>query len=248
MFCTKCGKEIPEVAKFCPACGLEVKKNKSIDINVAKEMQEKIVSNANENIDTEIITDDTIELKNSSEQIATPETKSKKSKIIGIIIILAVIVAIFKMCGAGLSQEDVLAYSDPNGTEVPVVVNHVSYNESFYVGFMDITLDITNVTEDDYRDMTFVALAWDRDGFPIEFDYTDDPYPYLMDCNNLGAFSTDQRSWQHGEYFEIGYISVFLAECTDFDGETWVNPVMEYVDEHKGEKLDETQLAYYVFE
>lgn len=169
------------------------------------------------------------------------ETRKMK-KLWGIMLLIAVL-SLCTACG----DEDYFAYSDNMGDDVPVIVTGVSYAPAFYTGFMDISLDIENTTETDYRDMTFVALAWDSDGFPIEFDYTDDPYPYLMSCNNLASNGTDSHTWQHAEYYEIEYMSVFLADCTDFEGYTWVNPAMEYINEHKGEKLDTTQLSYFIF-
>lgn len=249
MFCSKCGNELPDGALFCAKCGNdvgchEVKESEQNVAYIETPTEGRNRSNSNE-------TQSDIKLTN--------EKKTKKKKWLWIVVIFVVIIVLLNTCGGGSEDDgatisvddikvDYTALSDNTGTDVPVIVNQVSYAEAFYVGFTDITLDISNTTENDYRDMKFVALAWDKDGYPIKFKGTDDPYPYLMNCNNLGPNATEQRNWEYADYFEIRYISVFLAECTDFEGNTWVNPAMDYIDEHKGEKLETTQLSYYSFE
>lgn len=253
MFCKNCGNELSDGALFCPKCGSKIISNdeskfeKSID-SVEISTENKFESTNNE-------------LNNGSNMVNKQKKKSIKKKILYIILIIISLVLLLNMCSgdsehkddANVSLDDIIAesdyaeYSDNKGDDVPVIVNNVSYGESDFVGFMDIRLDVTNTTENDYRDMTFIALAWDSNGYPIEFDYTDDPYPYTMTCNNLGPNATEQYSWQHGEYYKIAYMSVFLVECTDFEGNTWKNPAMDYVDEHKGEKLQTTKLSYFTF-
>ena len=252
MFCSKCGNEISDGAIFCAKCG-----NKIVD-NEVKETE----YNTDSIEISSIIEPEISSNVNHTSSKSVKEKKSKKKKLLYIVVILIGLIVLCNTCGGGSEHDDdanvsvddvvkkvdYVACSDNQGVDVPIIVESVTYGEAFLAGYMDITLDIANTTENDYRDMTFVALAWDREGYPIQFYYTDDPYPYIMECNNLGPKATDQCNWDHPEYYDIGYMAVFLKECTDFEGNTWVNPVMEYVDEHKGEKLETTQLSYFTFE
>lgn len=44
MFCSKCGKDISEMAKFCPNCGCEVKKESVEPVQAAEVHTEKIIN------------------------------------------------------------------------------------------------------------------------------------------------------------------------------------------------------------
>lgn len=140
----------------------------------------------------------------------------------------------------------VIELSDNKGTDVDVVIESITYQDSYYVGFMDMYYKVNNLVDNNFKEVKFAVLAWDRDGFPLklnEVDYTD-----IVLINNLPSMGSEEYVHEIHQTLDIGYISMFMSEYTDFDGNTWVNPIMEEIKELEGTMLKDTNLSYFVFE
>lgn len=188
------------------------------------------------------------------------ENKMKK-KLLFSMMLVCLIGLLFVGCGGDDSDETTepafslpdFQYTNNDSEALPIKVTDVNIADSFYSGFVDLTLETENVTDKDYREATFAMLAWDNDGFPIQLDYANDGYiknPYL---ENVAAYEIESNTWQYnteefGPISEIGYMAIFLAEYTDFDGETWVNPVLDYITLNQGQKIEDYDGCYYTFE
>ena len=106
------------------------------------------------------------------------------------------------------------------------------------------------LTQTDYKDVSMVVLAWDSEGYPIkmcEMWGYDSNYVKYIGLENIGPKKTSEYSYTF-ETADIAYMSVFLSYYEDFDGNEWENPIIEEVEENKGQKLDKTELYYFTFQ
>ena len=94
MFCTKCGKEIPDGSAFCSACGAPVEAKEAVKAeNTAENVQEAVkAENAAENVQGALQSET-----NGNE----PEKKKKKGKAGAIIGVMAGLVAVLAVCVGG---------------------------------------------------------------------------------------------------------------------------------------------------
>lgn len=133
---------------YCPNCG---KENKASDL-FCSECGKSLQNNIQNHI--------------SIEEPAPNKPKKKKGLLLGIIAVVVVLFIV--IMGSGT---DDIEYSNNSGDELPIVVNQISYQEreSIWSGYINIniTFEIENLTQTDYRDVSMVVLAWDSKGYPI---------------------------------------------------------------------------------
>lgn len=147
---------------------------------------------------------------------------------------------------AGLMAGDQYILTKNDSRELPVIATAISYGETSYVGFTDVTVSIENTTDTDYKEVTFALLAWDRNGLPLKLDEVN--YTCYCSHDNLAAYESGDFTWQYGTAPDIGYMAFFLSEYTDFDGNTWTNPIIDKIPELEGNKLENSHIAYFTFE
>jgi len=171
--------------------------------------------------------------------------KMKKGVLLGIIAVVVVFFIVIMGSGA-----DDVEYTNNSGDELPIVVNHISYQESYWTGFMDITFEIENLTQTDYKNVSMAVLAWDSEGYPIKicgmYEYDAD-YVNYIGLENISPEEVSEYSYTF-ETADIAYMSVFLSYYEDFEGNEWENPIIEEIEENQGQKLDQTELYYFTFE
>ena len=130
--------------------------------------------------------------------------------------------------------EDDIEYTNNSGDELPIVVNQISYQESYWNGFMDITFEIENLTQTDYKNVSMAVLAWDSEGYPIRicgmYEYAPD-YVNYIGLENISPEKVSEYSYTF-ETADVAYMSVFLSYYEDFDGNKWENPIIEEVEEN----------------
>lgn len=162
-------------------------------------------------------------------------------------VIAAAVVLLIALAGSG---KDDMEYTNNSGDKLPIVVNGISYQDSFWTGFIDITFEIENLTQTDYKNVHMAVLAWDRDGYPIRLgsmsDFDPDYVSYIS-FENISPNRTSESSYTF-KSADIAYMSVFLSYYEDFSGKEWENPVIENVEKNQGQKLDETELYYFTFQ
>ncbi len=150
---------------------------------------------------------------------------------------------------ATVSMDDIkvsnLALSDNKGDEVPMVVNSISYQETF-TDFMNISYELENLTDTDYKEVKLAALAWDKDGFPLKLSSSEYTEYFIVD--NVKAKTVQGYTHQIADFIEIGHMSLFVCEYTDFEDNTWENPIMESISELEGNRLSDTDISYFTFE
>lgn len=241
--CPYCGKEVSSDAKFCIYCGKEMAKEKG---NVY------CVKCGKENASSDLFCSEcgkSLQDSNqnyiSIEETAPYKPKKKKGMLLGII---AVIVILFIVI-VGSGPEDI-EYTNNSEDQLPIVVNQISYQESYWTGYMDITFEIENLTQTDYKDVRLAVLAWDSEGYPIRlcgmYEYAPDYVSYIG-LENVSPAKVNEYSYTF-ETADIAYMSVFLSYYEDFNGNEWENPITEEVEENQGQKLDETELYYFTFQ
>lgn len=174
---------------------------------------------------------------------ATPN--KKKGLLFGI---LAVVTIIFIMI-ISLGEEDI-EYTNNSGENLPIVVNQISYQDSYWTGFMDITFEIENMSQTDYKDVRMAVLAWDSEGYPIRmcgmYEYAPDYVNYIK-LENISPGKVSEYAYTF-ENADIAYMSVFLTYYEDFNGNEWESPIIEEVEKKQGQKLEETELYYFTFQ
>ena len=172
------------------------------------------------------------------EQNAPP--KSKKKKWICIVAIIAVIIVIIKIFGSDNAE-----YTNNAGNKLPIVVNQVLVQEDFGT---EISVEVENITNTDYRKAYLAVLAWDSKGLPVElcgmYDFFEDSYVKYLGLENIGSKAADAYTFTF-ESADIEYISVFLDECEDFDGNKWENPFMKDIENYQGKKLEDMDIYYF---
>lgn len=178
------------------------------------------------------------------EEISLNKSQKKKWMFYGAIIVV-IILFIMTLCWGA----DDIEYTNNSGDKLPIVVNQISIQEN-WTGFIDITFEIENLTQTDYRDVRLAVLAWDSEGYPIrlcgmyEIDST---YVNYIDLENMSPEELDKYTYTF-EGADIKYMSVFVSYCQDFENEEWENPVIEDIEENQGKKLDETEIYYFTFQ
>lgn len=212
---------------YCPNCGKENTASNLFCIECGKSLQD--------NKQNHIYIEET-----------TPnKPKKKKRMLFGII---AVAVALFIVIVG--SEADDIEYSNNYGDDLPIVVNQISYQESFWTGYIDITFEIENLTQTDYKHVSMAVLAWDSEGYPIRicgmYEYDPD-YVNYIGLENISPEKVSEYSYTF-EAADIAYMSVFLSYYEDFDGNEWENPIIEEVEKNQGQKLVETELYYFMFQ
>lgn len=172
------------------------------------------------------------------------KTKMNRAILIGILVVV-IILSVVTMCGG---QEN-FEFSSNSGDKLPIVVNQISYQESFWTGYIDITFEIENLTQNDYKEASIAILAWDSEGYPIKICgmYEFDPdYVSYIGLENIRPREVKEATYNF-ETEDIAYMSVFLSHYTDFHNNEWENPIIKEVEEDQGQKLDETELYYFIF-
>lgn len=212
---------------YCPNCG---KENTASDL-FCSECGKSLQNNNQNHI--------------SIEEPTSNKPKKKKGLLFGIIAVVVVLFIVIMGSGA-----DDIEYTNNSGDELPIVVNQISYQESYWTGYMDITFEIENLTKTDYKDVSMAVLAWDSEGYPIRicgmYEYDPD-YVNYIGLENISPEKVGEYSYTF-ETADIAYMSVFLSYYEDFDGNEWENPIIEEVEENQGQKLDETELYYFTFQ
>lgn len=236
MFCENCGKEIKDSEKFCQNCGQPISQMNSTSQTYSNVRNKNNIS----------------------------ETKGKKIvEIIGIIVVVVIIAMIIKNnisdtkpdgeigvdkeINTGLKKVIDVEYSNNAGMKLPITVDGVSIDSAW--GFTDITLQLTNLTDRDYRELCFVFMAWDENGLPINlegmYEYDGGDYLRFLSVDNMAANSTKEVEWSITQNDNISYVSVFLVSYTDFDGVEWENPILDDVREMGGKPLEDVPIYYY---
>lgn len=212
---------------YCPNCGKENKESDLFCTKCGKSLQD---DNQNHT-----------PVKKSTRN----KPKKKKGKLFWFIAVVVILYIVFMGSGA-----DDIDYANYSGDELPIVVNQVLIQESYSYGFMDITFEIANLTETDYKDVSMAVLAWDSEGYPIRMCgmwHVESDYVNYIGLENISPKKVSEYTYTF-EMADIAYMSVFLASYEDFNGNEWENPIMEEVEKNKGQKLDDTELYYFVFE
>lgn len=141
------------------------------------------------------------------------------------------------------------AYTCNNLNEmVPVRIRYESlgYRQRSYGGALSIGYRIENITDKPYKEVVFAILAWDQDGFPLKLNTVD--YTIYCSHNNIEPFENENYSNTMQDMYydgEIEYMSCFPVSYTDFDGNKWINPVMDHIDDWEGKLLEDTPVCYY---
>lgn len=175
----------------------------------------------------------------------TPETQKKERRIFfGIIAAIILLIAILG------SRTNDAEYTNNFGDKLPIVVNEISYQSSFWTGYLDITFEIENLTQTDYRTANLAVLAWDSEGYPIRicgmFELEPDYVNYIS-LENLGPKKMSKQTYTI-EDADIAYMSVFLSYYEDYNGKEWTSPIIEKVEKNQGQKLSEAKLCYFAFQ
>lgn len=213
---------------YCPNCG---KENTSSDL-FCSECGKSLQDNNQNRI--------------SVEETVPNKQKKKTGMLLGIIAVIVILFIMIVDSGSGDME-----YTNNSGDNLPIVVNQISYQDSYWAGFMDITFEIENLTQTDYKHVSLAVLAWDSEGYPIricgmyEFDDTD--YVNYIGLENVSPAKVNEYSYTF-ETADIAYMSVFLSHYEDFEGNEWENPIIAEVEENQGQKLDETELYYFSFQ
>ena len=111
---------------------------------------------------------------------------------------------------------------------------------------MDITYTVSNLVDNNFKDVNFAVLAWDREGFPLKLDEVN--YTSNFSIDNLASYAQKDFTHEIATVLDIGYMSMFVSDYTDFDGNYWVNPIMENIAELEGTMVQDTQLSYFTFQ
>lgn len=140
-------------------------------------------------------------------------------------------------------------YTDNGGNLLPILVTQASIKKDHLWDMMDITLEVINTTPDEFRDATIAIMAWDSNELPIRLSkyYSVNPsYIEYLTLENLSAEETRIFSSTF-ELADISYMAAFLVYCENFDGIKWNNPVLDYLKQNQGGKLNEIPLCYFLF-
>lgn len=220
MYCSKCGKKNNDADLFCAGCGNSLKAN-SITGNVPNGI--------------------------ATVQDELQNLNGKKQKLAPIVIFVIAIVAF--ICIFGLNSPDYTEYTNNSGDKLPIVVKGISKQVQFNDN-VDLTIDIENTTYTDYRKAGLAVLAWDSDGLPIElcglYEF-ESSYLNYWRVDNVAA-KTKYTYTTTLEPADIKYISVFVDNCVDFDGNAWENPLSDDISNYQGKKIEDVDMCYFKFD
>lgn len=213
---------------YCPNCGEE---NTSSDL-FCSECGKSLQDNNQNRI--------------SVEETVPNKQKKKTGMLLGIIAVIVILFIMIVDSGSGDME-----YTNNSGDNLPIVVNQISYQDSYWTGFMDITFEIENLTQTDYKHVSLAVLAWDSEGYPIKicgmYEFYETDYVNYIGLENVSPAKVNEYSYTF-ETADIAYMSVFLSYYEDFEGNEWENPIIAEVEENQGQKLDETELYYFSFQ
>lgn len=180
---------------------------------------------------------------NISVEEKTFNKPKKKTWIFFGAIIIVIVFLIMKLSSTANNIE----YTNNSGDKLPVVVKEISIQESFWTNYIDVTFEIENLTQTDYRDVNIAVLAWDSEGYPIKLCgmyELDSNYVNYIGLENVSPRELDTYSYTFEEA-DIKYMAVFLSYYEDFENDTWENPVIEDIEKNQGKKLSETETYYF---
>ena len=184
-----------------------------------------------------------------SQTVTEVPAPGKPKKKYGIVLglLAAVIVVVILITGSGKND---LEYTNNAGDKLPIVVNDISYGDSYWTNYIDISFEIQNLTQTDYKEASMAVLAWDWDGYPIKLAgmYELEPdFVRYIGLENISPRKSSEETYTF-ETAEIGYMAVFLSSYTTYDGKQWENPIMKKVEKSKGQRLADTELYYFQFQ
>ena len=188
-----------------------------------------------------------LEFQNEGSQLSSESnTNFKMKKWLKILGVLFVLFILIRCLLGGPNAE----YTNNSGDKLPVVVNGISMSGSSWgEGYVEVTYDIENLSGVEYREVDFAVLAWDSHGFPIKFagffDLEPDYLKFIV-CENMEKNASQEYTYTF-ESEQITYMAVFLESYEDFNGNEWVNPYMEYIEDAKGKKLEDVDIYYFEF-
>lgn len=258
MFCTHCGKPIADNSKFCPECGTAVY---NVTETNYQEPQYSEVENAIQST-LPVNGEPVNEVSEKNTAILEKGNKSKDSvasstvkqgnfkKVLGVLAIVALAYfAITTIFGSKYNVE----YTNNTGDKLPVIVTDITMYDAEWLD-TTVVFDLKNLTNTDYKEATFVLFAWDADGYPINVDqptvlsFEDCDYMEHLYCDIIRANETTSYEGNFDDNIrDAEYISVFLTEYIDFNGEKWESPVLDHLEEIRGKKLDTTETYYFTF-
>ena len=218
MFCPECGKEIETGAKFCSMCGKKV----VAEIFEEPEQDSSLTSPTSNNTEENSIVD-------------TPKKKKPGPIILMALITLAILAVVVSNVASTKYDAE---YSNNSNTEyLPVTVEGISFYSFSSDSLVDVTFTVKNNINEPLKDCTFIVMGWDEDQCPVVVDqaqsiYWDYEYEYIdaYDIDVLKAGETQDLTFTfNSDFSNVYYISTFLVSCTDFDGESWENPIADTV-------------------
>ena len=180
----------------------------------------------------------------------------KENKRIKLLMFIFVIMLFVMGCSSPkiktYGEDDIgnIEYTNNSGDKLPIVVNQISIQNSYYNGYIDIIFEIENLTKTEYRNVNMAVLAWDSDGFPIKNNgmfVAEADYVNYIGIENIGSYETDEYSYTF-ETADIKYMSVFLSYYEDFENNKWENPIINSIEKNKGNKLDRMEIYYFEFQ
>lgn len=180
-----------------------------------------------------------------TEASAPVKPKKKYGLLLGAL--AAAIVVIILITGSGKND---MEYTNNAGDKLAIVVNDISYGDSYWTNYIDINFEIENLTQTDYKEASMAVLAWDWDGYPIRLAgmYELEPdFVRYIGLENISPGASSEETYTF-EKAEIGYMAVFLSSYTTYDGKQWENPIMKKVEKSKGQRLTDTELYYFQFQ
>lgn len=143
MYCSKCGKELIINAKFCDSCGTQVDQSM---------VNKTLVSTINDNYNKTFKGDSS----NSGEEASAKTLKKKKT--IGKVIMALVGVMVFLAISRILFLEIIgFIFID----DEPIEISNISY-ETGWIDNIDLSMDITNVSNKDVSYIYIDTYAYDR--------------------------------------------------------------------------------------
>lgn len=147
------------------------------------------------------------------------------------------------------SEEDYAKYLSNDSEALPVQINNVYKTDDYY--FTTFDFDMSNICGVDIEEAVFGMVAWDSNGLPLQMNSMyglEDTYFYRFNGSNIAAGQITQGSISF-ELEDFKYIQILLLEYTDFEGNTWTNPIASYYEEnYAGEKFDQNTMSALVFE
>lgn len=245
MKCGKCGKELQEGWKNCPYCGAYVENNEN---GMSKE--EKQSDNSK------------------------PKKKRSLMRIIDIAAVILIVIVVLISCSdsddngqdghtdvkeqlanieKALMGDDAAPkpeeYLYQEGSKLPIALENAVRSAPY--GYAQISFDLVNREDIDFRTAEFALMVWDANMLPVKvnssYDENVNEYVITLRTQNIAANSTRTASWDLYDVSleELAHYNIFLINAEDMDGNIWVNPIAEIGEEDwAGKKLDSSMYAY----